>query len=73
MLTQRKFRISDEQLSKVKGNCIFIAAEKDKAHASEITQNIHKAVKDSKYFDLGTNIDAHGLPLVELIEKLEKK
>lgn len=73
MLTQRKFRITDEQLAKVKGNCIFVAAEKDKAHASDITLGIHKAVKNSKYYDLETNIAAHSLPLAELIEKLESK
>ncbi len=73
MLTQRKFRITDEQLAKVKNKCIFVAAEKDKAHASEITLNIHKAVKDSEYYDLETNIAAHSFPLVELIRKLEKQ
>ncbi len=73
MLIQRKFKITDEQLSKVKGNCIFVAAEKDKAHAAEITSGIHEAVEGSKYYDLGTNIAAHSLPLVELIEKLENE
>lgn len=73
MLTQKKFKISEEQLAKVKGNCIFIGAEKDKAHAADITINIHKIVKNSKYFDLETNIAAHSQPLVDLINKLENE
>jgi pimeloyl-ACP methyl ester carboxylesterase len=60
-------------MAKVKNKCIFVAAEKDKAHASTITLNIHKAVKDSEYYDLETNIAAHSFPLVELIRKLEKQ
>ncbi|MHA1202967.1 MAG: alpha/beta fold hydrolase [Candidatus Heimdallarchaeaceae archaeon] len=51
MMIQRKFKITDEQLAKVKGNCIFVAAEKDKAHAADITIRIHENVKDSKYYD----------------------
>lgn len=73
MLTQKKFKISDEQLAKIDENCIFVAAEKDKAHAADITLRIHEHVKGSRYFDLGTNIAAHSLPLVELIEKLESE
>lgn len=73
ILTQRKFRITEDQLAKVDGNCIFIGAEKDKAHAAEITMGIHKAVKGSKYYDLGTNMAAHSQPLVDLINELEKK
>lgn len=73
MLTQKKFRITNDVLAKINTKCIFVAAEKDKAHASEITMNIHKAVKDSEYFDLETNIAAHSLPLVELIRKIEKQ
>jgi pimeloyl-ACP methyl ester carboxylesterase len=73
MLTQRKFKITDEDLAKINSKCIFVAAEKDKAHAAEITMGIHDKVKDSEYFDLETNIAAHSLPLVELIRKLEKQ
>ncbi|MHA1222496.1 MAG: alpha/beta fold hydrolase [Candidatus Heimdallarchaeaceae archaeon] len=73
LLTQKKFRITDEELSKIKSKCILIGAEKDKAHAAEITLGVHKAIKNSEYYDLKTNIDAHGLPLVELIEKILEK
>ncbi len=73
MMTQKKFRITNEQLAKIERNCIFVAAEKDKAHASSITLGIHEAVKGSRYYDLGTNIATHSLPLVELIEKLESE
>ena len=73
MLRQKKFKITDDVLAKVQNKCIFIAAEKDKAHASEITMNIHKSIKNSEYYDLGTNIAAHSLPLVELINKLEQQ
>jgi len=73
MMTQRKFKITEDDLAKVEGNCIFIGAEKDKAHAAEITVGIHNAVKGSKYYDLGTNIAAHSQPLVDLINKLENE
>ena len=73
LIRQRKFRITEEQLAKVDGDCIFVGAELDKAHASEITLGIHNAVKNSQYFDLKTNIAAHSLPLVELINNLESE
>ncbi len=73
ILTMRKFRITDEDLNKVEAKCILIGAEKDKAHAADITIGVGKAIKDSEYYDLETNIATHSTPFVELIEELERK
>ncbi|MCG3223488.1 MAG: alpha/beta hydrolase [Candidatus Heimdallarchaeota archaeon] len=73
ILTMRKFRLTDEDLNKVEAKCILIGAEKDKAHAADITIGVGKAIKDSEYYDLETNIATHSTPFVELIEELERK
>ncbi len=73
ILTMKKFRLTDEDLSKVEAKCILIGAEKDKAHAADITIGVGKAIKDSEYYDLETNIATHSTPFVELIDKLESK
>ncbi|MCK4972050.1 MAG: alpha/beta hydrolase [Candidatus Heimdallarchaeota archaeon] len=73
ILTMKKFRLTDEDLSKVEAKCILIGAEKDKAHAADITIGVGKAIKDSEYYDLETNIATHSTPFVELIDELERK
>ncbi len=73
ILTMRKFRLTDEDLNKIESKCILIGAEKDKAHAADITIGVGKAIKNSEYYDLGTNIATHSTPFVELIEELESK
>ncbi len=73
ILTMKKFRLIDEDLNKIDAKCILIGAEKDKAHAADITINVGKAIKDSEYYDLETNIATHSTPFVELIEELESK
>ncbi|MHA1202609.1 MAG: alpha/beta fold hydrolase [Candidatus Heimdallarchaeaceae archaeon] len=73
ILTMRKFRLTDEDLNKVEAKCILIGAEKDKAHAADITIGVGKAIKDSEYYDLETNIATHSTPFVKLIEELESK
>lgn len=73
ILTMRKFNITDEDLHKIDAKCILIGAEKDKAHASDITIGVGNAIKDSEYYDLETNIATHSTPFVELIDKLESE
>lgn len=73
ILTMKKFRITDEDLSKIEAKCILIGAEKDKAHAADITIGVGKAIKGSEYYDLETNIATHSTPFVELIDELESK
>ena len=69
MLTMKKFLITEEELKTIDNKCILIGAEKDKAHAAEITIGVNKAIKNSTYYDLETNVAAHTEPLKELIEK----
>ncbi len=69
MLTMKKFLVTEDELKSIDNKCILIGAEKDKAHAAEITIGVSKAIKNSTYYDLETNIAAHTEPLKELIEK----
>ncbi|MHA1304981.1 MAG: alpha/beta fold hydrolase [Candidatus Heimdallarchaeaceae archaeon] len=70
LLSLKKFRIKEEELEKISQKCILIGAEKDKLHQAQITHWVHSKIKNSQYFDLRTNIAAHELPLVELIQKI---
>ncbi|MHA1867473.1 MAG: alpha/beta fold hydrolase [Candidatus Heimdallarchaeaceae archaeon] len=69
MLTLKKFRITAENLNMINSHCILIGAEKDKLHQSQITKWIHEQIPNSDYVDLGSNVVAHGISLLELIEK----
>lgn len=69
----RKFRITEEELGTIDERCIMVGAEKDKAHEAEWTKRVHNAVKNSEYYDLDTNVAAHGEPLVDLIEQILAK
>ncbi|MEE9411334.1 MAG: alpha/beta hydrolase [Candidatus Heimdallarchaeota archaeon] len=69
MITKRKFLVTEEELKAIESKCILIGAEKDKAHAAEITLGIAESIKNSDYYDLETNVAAHSKPLKELIEE----
>ncbi len=69
----RKFRITEEELGTIEARCIMVGAEKDKAHEAEWTRRVHDAVKNSEYYDLDTNVAAHGEPLVDLMEEILAK
>ena len=73
ILTMRKFRIVDEDLHKIEAKCILVGAEKDKAHADDVTIGVRNAIKDSEYYNLDTNIATHSTPFVKLIDKLERE
>ncbi len=73
MLTLKKFRIDKEDLEKIESKCILIGAEKDKLHQSETTRWIKETIKDAEYYDLESNVRAHGTALAELMNNILKK
>lgn len=70
LIKVKKFRITEDELNTIEAKCIMVGAEKDKAHEAEWTLKVQKAVKNSEYFDLETNVAAHSEPLVDLIEQI---
>lgn len=69
LLALKKSKITETDLNKIEISCLCIGAERDKAHQANLTYWISKKLSQAKYFDLHTNIAAHGLPLLEVIER----
>ncbi len=68
----KNFEISEEELTKIKTECILVDAEKDTAHETEIVKIMKEHIEKASSYTLETNIDTHTLPMVELIRKLEQ-
>ncbi|HUU77688.1 MAG TPA: alpha/beta hydrolase [candidate division Zixibacteria bacterium] len=66
-----------DMVPKIDTPTLLIGATEDKMHASELTMKVQELLQNSEYVDLGTNINAHSQPLIDVMKnfivKLEKK
>jgi len=58
-----------EVYEKVEHEVFLIGAEKDKMHAADLTKRIGQLMKNSKYYDLGTNKNTHSKPLIDFVRE----
>ncbi len=73
LIQLRKWEMTEEELKNIRSKCVLVGAETDKAHTSETTRWMASFIENSTYIDLGTNINAHSKPMVDLIEEILNK